>query len=180
VSYESLKKALLSEAANQADEAAAEIQERLRSEEQRIAAKAKSAEEEIISQANADGVVAASRLHQEHQLAAKANVLNAKQEELDTTQDAVVNEILSWDESATTALLKHLLTLVPEGATITVGENHADALNKIGAKNVEGTTIKNDGGLIASSEFAEVNLTIRHLVAQLFIRHRAVIAAQLF
>tara|TARA_Y100000310_G_C20592972_1_gene769032 strand:- start:471 stop:1013 length:543 start_codon:yes stop_codon:yes gene_type:complete len=180
VSYESLKDALLTEAATQADEVAARFNDQLKSEKERIAQRAKGAEEEIIAQAESLGEVEASRLHQEHQLAAKANVLVAKQEELDETQTKVVDEILAWDGAATGDLLTHLLKLAPADAELTAGAKHADALKKAGAKNVASETISGDGGFIARAANEEVNLTIRHLVAQLFIRHRAAIAAQLF
>ncbi len=180
MSYESLKDALLTEAATQADEVAERFNDQLKSEQERIAQRAKGAEEEIIAQAEADGEVEASRLHQEHQLAAKANVLVAKQEELDATQAKVTEEILDWDDAATDDLLEHLLKLAPDGAELTAGAKHADALKKAGAKNITSETISGDGGFIARAADEEVNLTIAHLVAQLFIRHRAVIAAQLF
>lgn len=180
MSYEALQEALLKEAATQADEVSARFKEQLATEKKRITERAKAVEEEIIRQAEANGDTEASRLHQEHQLAAKANVLVAKQEELDATQEQVVQDILGWDDAETSKLLTHLLSLAPEGAEITAGANHADALKKAGAKNVSGDTIKDDGGFIARAADEEVNLTIRHLVAQLFIRHRAAIAAQLF
>jgi len=180
MSYEALKEALLAEAATQADQIAHEYKDKLTAEQARITKRAQALEEEVINQAEAQATTEASRLHQEHQLTAKANVLVAKQEELDATRDTVIAAILAWDEARTQELLTALLTLTPKDAEITAGATHATALKKAGAKKLTSEEIADEGGFVARGAESEINLTISHLVDQLFARHRSEIAGQLF
>ena len=179
MSYETLKRALLQEAQNQADAISEDFAAKAAKEQQRIQDHAQATEETRIAQATAEGAAMASRLHQEHQLTAKANVLIAKQAELEITQEQVVSTILAWDKAATKTLLSDLLKHVPKDAKIIAGDLHHSALKAAGATNIADETIANEGGFIARSSTQESNLLISHLVAQLFVRHRAAIAQQL-
>ena len=181
MSFETLKKAILTEASQQVAAVEDRFAEQIAQKEGRIKERAKSQEEEIIRQAESEGETESRRLHQEHQLAAKANVLEAKQEELNTTRDEAIKQLLAQDAAATKELLESLLKFAPADATLIPGSEHADALKQVAKQaTVAEETVANDGGFIARSAKEEVNLTIRHLVQQLFIRHRADIAQKLF
>lgn len=179
MSYETLKQALLQEAQNQADAISEDFAAKAAKEQQRIQDRAQATEETLIAQATAEGAAIASRLHQEHQLTAKANILIAKQTELETTQAQVISTILAWDKAATKALLSDLLKHAPKDAEIIAGQLHHSVLKAARATNIADETIANEGGFIARSPHEESNLLISHLVAQLFVRHRAAIAQQL-
>lgn len=180
MSYETLKKTLLATTTKQAKAVTLTYQQQADLEQQRIAARARALEEEIIKRATSETEAAQSQLRQQHQLTAKANVLLAKQAELDATRDAVVNTILAWNDDETEQLLRDLLSITPKDATITAGAAHAAVLKKLGVKHLTTETIANDGGFIARAADEEANLTIRHLVATIFTGHRSAIAAQLF
>lgn len=180
MSYETLKKTLLAAATAQAAALTKTYKQQAGLEEQRITDRARAIEEEIIQRASSEAEAAPRQLHQQYQLTAKANVLLAKQAELDATKEAVVQTIFGWDDATTEQLLRELLTLASKDATITAGAVHVAMLKKMGVKHIIADTIANEGGFIARTADEEANLTISHLVATLFTSHRAAIAARLF
>lgn len=180
MSYETLKKTLLAAATSQAAVLTTTYKQQADLEQQRIAGRAAVLEEEIIERASSEAVTSVSQLHQEHQLSAKANVLLAKQAELDATKAAVVAAIMAWDDVATQQLLSDLLAIIPRDATITAGAAHVAMLKKLRVEHLTTETIADDGGFIARAADEEANLTIGHLVTTIFTAHRAEIAARLF
>lgn len=182
MSFETLQQRILQEAQGQAEDIVADLAEQTRREEVRIMNRAQAMEEEIIRQAEAAGGAKARRARQEAELSGRAAVLAAKQIELDTTKQALIEELLALDAKQTQNLLESLLELVPEEGTITPGEHHAAALKKLvkGKLTLQSHTISNEGGFLFQSPQTELNLTTTHLVNQLFNRYRAEIAQELF
>lgn len=182
MSFERLKEAILAEAAARRGAIQEHHQQKLMAERTRIKKAARALEEHIITAAEQEGVAAARRLRQEQQLTAKARVLTAKQAELTATQTAAAQRILDWDAAHTTKLLKKLLALLPdEPGTIIPGKTHQEQLKKlVPSKYTVSTKTVPGGGFIYQAAHSEINLTIEHLVQQLFSRHRAEIAKELF
>ena len=182
MSFQGLQQALEQESADVIAKIKQRHEKRLKAEEARIKANARVLDEEIISAAEVEGTRAAKTLHQEHQLGAKAEVLEAKQAELAATKAALIKHINDWDDTEAEQLLKGLLKLLPgEAGTITAGEHHRDLLTKLVKEphQLNKTTVPG-GGFIFRTHNSEINLTIEHLVQQLFVRHRAAIAQTLF
>ncbi|MEX1112735.1 MAG: hypothetical protein WEC84_04700 [Candidatus Andersenbacteria bacterium] len=180
MSFESLQEAILTEARQRASRVQAEISQRSEAEKQRITDRAMAMEEAIISEAQAEGEKQARRARQEAELSGRALVLNAKQEELDATKAALAEELTA---SNSKELLARLLSLVPKTAgTIVPGEKSADELRKLvkGDHKLAEKTLKGQAGFVFRSSDSELNLTIEHLVNQLFIKHRAALAKMLF
>ena len=184
MSFNGLKKTILAEADLLAAEATASLSQRQKIAERRITTKAQELEEEIIRAGESAGEQEAKRLYQDSHLAAKAQVLTAKQQELDELREAVVDEILGWDATQTKAMLKALLEQLPEpGGTITAGATQADILAELADTyqlTINKRRIPNDGGFIWQSKLMEINLTVRYLTAQLFKRRRSDLAKLLF
>lgn len=183
MSFETLKAAILKEATANAAATHARFAKQLSREEQRLKAEVRQIEEDIITQAEKKAEREVKRIHQEHQLQAKARVLEAKQEELLRTRDLVAQEILGWSDADTKQLLKSLLALAPNDGVVIAGSGHRDLLKELlkGTKlTLSDDTVADDGGCIVRSRETEINLTIRQLVAQLFTRHRAELAGRLF
>lgn len=180
MSFESLQKTILDEAAMQAKQVKGEIEDQIESEKERISDLAHTIEDSVAQSAEMEGVMKARQIRQEAELDGRADVLRAKQEELETTKVALREKLLSADSDV---LLKALLSLVPkESGTIVAGDVHAEQLRDLmpdGCSFAE-KTIQNEGGFIFTSEHTELNVTISHLIDQLFITHRADIARELF
>ncbi|MEX0649868.1 MAG: hypothetical protein WD200_02620 [Candidatus Andersenbacteria bacterium] len=180
MSFETLQEAILTEARERANQVASELRVHTESEKQRITERAKGIEEAIISQAEAEGAKQARRIRQEAELAGRALVLNAKQEELDATKAALVEELTTGDSKK---LLRSLLALVPKvPGTIVPGEKSADELRGLvkGDLKLADKPIRGQAGFVFRSKDSELNLTISQLADQLFIRHRATLAKILF
>ncbi len=185
MSFDSLKRNILKEAANKIREIKVQTEKQLRHEEKRITKLAQAIEEKILDQADAQAVQAGSKLHQERQLQAKADVLASKQSELEQTEQDTVNAILAWDDKQAKGLIKALLDKLPkQPGEIIPGEKHANIVRDLVSKQdnwqVSPDTIPQDGGLVFRDEKTEINLGVRHLVRQLFTRHRTEIAKHLF
>ena len=179
MSFEGLKIEILSQAKEEAKKIAADLQARTKSEESRILARARAAEEEIIREAEQEGVRQSRKLLQETELAGRATILKAKEEELLKTQQLLVDELLNEGVSDT---ISALLDLLPDGAgEIVPGEVHANEVKKLAKKHtVSDQAIPGEGGFVFRGSSIEVNFTISHLVAAVFRRHRARIASRLF
>jgi len=136
-------------------------------------------EEEIIEHAQLDGTRQAQRLHQDAQLSAKADILHVKQEELETTEQNVVQVIMAWDAPKTKALLEALMGLLPdEGGSVTAGDVHKEqvgSLAKLRGLTVQDDIVATDGGFVYHSKRTELDLTVRHLVRRLFISRQKTI-----
>lgn len=185
MSFETLQTAILEEARGRAASVMENWRDRTRTEEKRIRQSARELEEEIIRAAEARGSQEAKRLRQERVLEAKAFILRAKQEELEATQQAVTENILSWDEAKTRNLLEGLLMLLTDrtDGTLIPGSYHAELLKKLTDEqgiDCSEDVVNDDGGFIYRTPTSEFNVTIRNLVAQIFARHRAELAGRLF
>jgi len=179
MSLTNLKKTILSQAQAQADEIAAQLQREQKAVENRIIARAQAIEDDIIKKAEHAAMLAARRKRQETELHARAGVLKAKEEELQETEKQILAQLLEEDPKP---LLKALLKLVPdEKGTIQAGEHHAKALHALaGDHTIAKETIPGEGGFIFTGKTAELNVTLSHLVAATFRKHRANIAGALF
>lgn len=179
MSFEGLKTEILSQAKQEADKIAADLQTRTKSEESRILGRAQATEEEIIQDAEQEGAKQSRRMLQEADLAGKAAILKAKEEELKKTEEMLVQEFIDQDAEKT---ISALMALVPEeGGTITAGEKHLEQVKKAArGRKVLGETIQNEGGFIFRGDSIEINFTISHLVASLFRKNRSRIASTLF
>ena len=185
MSFANLQKTILAQAQEQAAQVSAKHTAHLDAEQQRIKLNAAKLEEEIIRAHETSAEQQINRTRQTRQLAAKAAVLTAKQEELDAVSRELIDQLLNLDAQKTKGLLTSLLKLVPQDdqASITVGVVHEDVLRPLAKHRdikVLATTIPQDGGFIWSAKSSEINLTIHHLVKRMFSRHRAELASQLF
>jgi vacuolar-type H+-ATPase subunit E/Vma4 len=184
VSFDKLKQALLDEAKKQADTISDGHRRDLLREEERIKKHAVQIKESIIYNAQEEGIRQAKRLHQEAQLQARANILREKQKELDITIKQATEKILAWDSGEAEAIIKDLMSLVPEQeGKIVAGEKHKEIVVKEAKKknlSVSDEVIKDDGGFVYKGKEIEQNLLISYLVQSLFERHRADIARVLF
>lgn len=175
---------MLAEADTRADAIRAGFAARIRQESERIANLAREQEEAIIEAGEQQGQQAARRLHQERQLAAKAAVLQAKQQALQALQADAIKEILAWPARETKSLLTALLELLPDTpGLLTPGEHSAETLSPLvarGPHRLAKEVIPADGGFIYRTRSTEMNLTISHLVEQLCRRRRAELARELF
>lgn len=179
MSLDKLKETILAQAQEQADALGTTLQEKQTGEEQRMLSAAQEIEEAIVTKAENDAALAARRKRQETELHARANVLRAKEEELQETQKQILAKLLEEDPKP---LLKALLELVPdEKGTIHAGEHHAKALHSLTKKHdIAAKTIPNEGGFTFTGKTAELNVTLSHLVESVFRKHRARIASTLF
>lgn len=186
MSFEQLKQAIESAAVAEVQGIQAEGLAQRRREEGRIKQRARQLEERIIDAAEAQAARGAKQLHQEYQLDAKANILIAKQAELARLEVALAEHVLAQDSVTAERLLRHLLKLVPEdmAGEMLPGERHQTLLQKLAARRKKITlleeTVPDDGGFIFRNPQIELNLTVRHLVRQLCLRHRAALAQHLF
>jgi vacuolar-type H+-ATPase subunit E/Vma4 len=185
MSFDTLKQSILKEADARIEEIKARTRKQLRHEEKRITKQAQALEQNILDEAEKYAEQAESRLHQERQLQAKANVLTSKQLELDKTEAETLSSILKWEEDETRELLKALIAMLPDKPGIVLlGEKHTEIAKEMLKDqkqwDVSEEVIPDDGGLKFRDEKMEINLSVRYLVRQLFTRHRADIARHLF
>lgn len=179
MSLEALKKTILQEAQEEADAVAARLKEQQSSERQRILQRAQQMEEDIIGRAEREAALVARRRRQETELHARALVLRAKEEELQETQKQLLAKLLEEDPKP---LLTALLKLVPEEkGIIHAGEHHAKAMRElVKHHDIAAKTLPGDGGFTFTGKKAELNVTLSHLVASVFRKHRTAIASTLF
>lgn len=183
MSFQALKQALLAQAQEQAAAIKSELQAQIAEQQQRIAARAQAIEEVIISEATEEGARLAHRIHQDAELEGRARVLQAKQEELDATRQAVVATLLGLPDDETLQLLTTLVAHIPpEKGVVIAGEQHAALIKKLLPSHVSlaPETIPNEGGFIYRTDQMEIDMTIKQLVTQLFAKHRSSIAKILF
>jgi|GEM_PF-3428581 V/A-type H+/Na+-transporting ATPase subunit E len=184
MSFDQLQQAILDEAKQQIDEINNRYEKELSTEEERIKQRAQGIEEEIVSRTEKEGQMEAQRLHQSAQLEARADVLAAKQSELDKVLANASAEIIAWDKTQTKSLITSLFELVPETeGTITAGSAHEEIVKELAEKKglkVNKKVIENEGGFIFKGDKSELNATISHLLKQLFEGERSKIAKTLF
>jgi len=184
VSLETLKTAILSEANSQAQAIQAQADATKAKEESRVKQKASALEEAIITAASKTAANQAAKIHQAARLQAKAAVLRAKQTELDITRQQVIERLLTQDEAKSTSLIKALLKSLPnQDGAIIAGDKQKELVTHLAQAagfTVAKETFKNDGGFIHRLKSQETNFTLRHLVNQIFEKHRAAIAQILF
>lgn len=185
VSFAKLQDTLLSEAKREL--AILEDQHRAAwsVEETRIKDRARTIEEEIITTREAEGKQQAQRLHQAAQLAARADILRAKQAELNAAYQETVAQVLAWDTTEATQLLLGLLALLPKDAKgrIRAGSVHEKLIRGLVDERtltIDEKTLPDEGGFSYYDSEIELNLTVGYLVRQVFIRHRSEIAQMLF
>ncbi|MFH1354304.1 MAG: V-type ATP synthase subunit E family protein [bacterium] len=184
MSFTQLQQTLITEAREQAEATKERYRQEVEKEENRIKERAKEVEEDIIDQARAEGERQVKSLHQEAQLAARADILRVKQEELNKTTRNAVDTIMSWDENKVKSLIKTLLAQLPEGkGSVTAGEKHQEVVSREAEKKglkIKDKTVSGDGGFVYSDAEVEVNALVNELVKNVFARHRAEIAKILF
>ena len=179
-----LQQAILAKAQERARHISEREAEIFAKEEARIAAQARRIEEDIMNAAQTTADTQAAKIHQAARLEAKAEVLRAKQAELEQVKAEAVKSILGWKGDQLTMLLERCFReLNTNEGLIIPGEYHEDAVRKLAKKHhlkVSDKSISNEGGFIHRGEDSETNFTIHHLVEQIFHHHRAQIAKILF
>ena len=117
-------------------------------------------------------------------LAARADVLVAKQTALAQVRAVFLAQLLHLDEAAAEQLITGLMALVPAAdGTCVAGEFHHAAVKKAAAKRKLSTakeTIPGEGGFIWRSPRLEMNLTLGQLIDQVLLKHRSAVAETLF
>lgn len=184
MSFTALKEKILAEASAKLEVQRREFSQEFVDEETRIKKQARLVEEDVIAQAQVKAQQEAKRLRQAAQLKARADILRAKQEQLDVVLEDTVKQVLDWDEDATQNLLEALFEFIPDAkGSIMPGSLHEAKVREIARKrkiSVSDDAIPDEGGFVYQGEDAELNLTIHHLVKQVFARNRAAIAQTLF
>ena len=167
MSFDKLKQALLDEATKQADVINDGYRRDLLREEERIKKIAVQVKDDILNDAQEEGVRQAKQLHQEAQLQARANILREKQKELEITVKLATEKILAWETSEAEAMIRALMKLVPkQEGKIVAGEKHKEIVVREAKKNnlkVLDKVIKNDGGFVYKGAEIEQNLLISYL-----------------
>ena len=184
MSYQKLKEKILDSATEQVSAIEARAAERASNTHQEIMATAQELEEKIVQTGEADGKREARRLMQESQLAAKANVLTAKQAELAALEQAMFKEVTSWDEAEVKKLIAVMFELLPttEGE-VTAGEMHADTVAGLAKKKgleLVDAPLPNEGGFIFTYPEGQLDMRLSRVIKQFFSQRRAEIARRLF
>lgn len=184
MSFEQLQQAILNEAKQQINQINNRYEKEFTSEEERIKNSAESIEEQIIAKAEQEGQMEAQRLHQSAQLNARAEILLAKQSELDKILKSANKAIIEWDKKQVETLIAALFKLVHEKeGRVVAGAAHEEIVRKLSKEKglpVNKKVIQNEGGFIFKGDKTELNATIGHLLKQLFERERSEIAKVLF
>lgn len=184
MSFEQLQQTIQNEAQQKIDEINNYYDQQVATEENRIKERANQIEAEITSQAEKNGQMEAQRLHQSAQLKARAEVLTAKQSELDKVLSQAKEEILQKNEEETSNIISSLFELLPdEKGVIIAGEKHLPIIQKIAKQKdipVKEEVIKDEGGFVFKGERMEFNATMSHLLKQIFDHKRSEIANILF
>lgn len=185
MSFDTLQSAILGEAKAEASRISEDLEKQRKDHETRIKNLAAMIEEKIITQANKEAEQKERRLQQEAEFIGRSHVLRAKQQELDTTREAFLQELLKLPEEQAEHFITALFTVVPKNlkGEVIAGEHHAALVKKVAKKHgvtVASDTLHGRGGFIVRTSESEINLTTDHLVKQLFARHRAELAKALF
>lgn len=117
-------------------------------------------EESIIVSATKEAQRLAKGIHQRAEFDGRSTVLMAKQEELFATKDAIVALLTDMPEKKKKELQTTLRGLLPKQKGV-VKEHE-------------------DGGLVFQGEGIEINLSLNHLIEQIFTKYRSEIARELF
>ena len=184
MSFASLKEKIVGQATQKLEIERDKFAKEFLEEEDRIKLQARQTEEVVIADAESRAKQEAKRLHQAAQLKARADILQAKQEELDAVLQDSIEEVLNWNETDTRKLLEALFGLVPgtEGV-VAAGDKHEKLVREMAKKEgltVSDQTIAGTGGFLYSGSSTEINLTVHYIVAQSFSRGRSGIARILF
>jgi hypothetical protein len=136
-------------------------------------------------QAELDGTIQANQVYQTGRLAARAEILQTKQAELDITKAEVIKQVLAWPKAKTQDFLQGLFALVPEDKNghIQAGAVHRNVIKALASKHklkLAEEDIPNEGGFIYISPSVEIDLTLSRLIDELFTRHRTDLAQKLF
>ncbi len=162
MSFTALKKAILTEARQQASVIAHTASAQIDTEKQRTTNELRNMEEAIVAHARKEGQLQTRILHQQAELAGRARILLAKQEELEKTKKEFVRFLLFLDASAQKDLHKKLEAMLPKTkGTIIAGDT-------------------DEGGFIFKSKNVKINLTYKYLTDNIFWKYRAEIAKELF
>lgn len=183
MSYEKLQEYILEEARSQAHTLGRDLEAKRLQEEMRIRNKARQIEETILQHAEIRGQETARKTHQEAELAGKAAVLAAKQEELNATQHELLQQLVALEEDTQKKLIQRLLKHIPkEKGEIIAGSRHKKLLTGLiqSTHTLSPHTIQDEGGFIFRSKTKEINMTLSHLVSGLFSRFRTDLAKELF
>lgn len=184
MSFEQLQQAILDEAKQQIDKINNRYEKEFSNEEDRIKIRAEEIKEKIITGAEKEGQMEAQRLHQSAQLNARAEILAAKQSELEKVLASANKTIIEWDKEQAKTLITSLFKLVPEKEGVVIaGSAHEEVVRKISLEKglkVNKRVIQNEGGFIFKGDRTELNATVSHLLKQLFERERSQIAKVLF
>ena len=184
MSFEQLQQAILDEAKQRIDKINTRYEKDFASEEDRIKTRAKGIEDRIITRSEKEGQMEAQRLHQSAQLNARAEILAAKQSELEEVLVNANKVIIEWDKEKVKSLISSLFKLVSEKeGVIIAGSAHEDVVREVASKKrleVNKKVIVNEGGFIFKGDKIELNATVSYLLKQLFERERSEIAKVLF
>lgn len=184
MSYQKLKEKILDIAAEQARELEAQAGERSDGVQKDIMESAQELEERLVQTGEAEGRREARRLIQESQLAAKANVLTAKQAELTALEQVMFEEVKSWGAAEAEKLIAAMLELLPvSSGEVIAGEAHAGiivSLAKQKGLEVTGTPFPNEGGFLVTYPEGRLDMRLSRVIKQFFTQRRAEIARRLF
>ncbi|MEO6078072.1 MAG: hypothetical protein ABIP54_04760 [Candidatus Andersenbacteria bacterium] len=177
-----LKEAIIAQATADAAAIAQQSSARVSDEQQKTTTALRELEEGIVQQAREEAVRQARIIHQKAELSGRALILNAKQEELETTANAFVAHLLKLDAKQSKSLHESLVTTLPKTkGVIIAGEYSKEMLAGIKMEHeLSKEVIKNTGGFIFKGKNVEINSTFSHLAKQVFWDHRAEIAHELF
>ncbi len=160
MSLPALQETILAEARKEADAILARSRAELAKEQERATSELRAMEERIVTEATKNAQRESQVIHQRAELAGRASVLTAKQEEIDATKAEFLAMLQNLPEQDKKKLYASLKKLLPdtEGKT----EEHPE------------------GGFIFRGKGIEVNLSFPYLTDRLFWKYRAEISQALF
>lgn len=179
MSLERLQEAILEQAEQDAKTVASQLEKEKASEEARLLARAQEVEQSVLEEAEKEAASRARRKRQQTELAGRAAVLTAKEEELQKTKEELFNKLAGEDAKT---LIKHLAKHVPdEKGTIIPGELHkAEVASVLSKHTIAKKTIPGEGGFVYRGKDSELDLTLGHLTTMLFRKYRTRLASLLF
>jgi vacuolar-type H+-ATPase subunit E/Vma4 len=184
VSVGDLKNLVLEEARQKANAVQADFAARASREEQRINQVLRQEEERIIGEAKAEAARRYNEKHQTANLAARAEVLEAKQKALDDLRGDFLAELRQLSGLELKKFLGALISLAPETpGVIVAGEYHREAVEKEVLKRghkLAKEVLPKEGGFIYQNSQMEINFTTSYLANQLWVRYRTELARVLF
>lgn len=184
MSFAEFENTVLQQAQQRAEAVQVSFARQLAVEENKVKQQAMALETGIINRGEAEAERQASQLRQAAHLAARADVLSAKQAELDELGQAFADELnRATGEAGKNMMAAWLKSLPAEAGTIVPGEHHAEILRTLALRpgfELSGQAIPGEGGFLYRSARVEVNLTTSNIVAQLLVRHRAELAGIVF